>query len=284
MGLIMSDLYEAHSPGYNRITRIVLALMAVNVLVYLVGWIGGTSVILQMIEWCGLTPNDVKQGHIWQLLTYMFLHADLLHLFFNMFTLWMFGCEIERSWGSREFLKYYAVTGVGAGILTFALSLSLHSNTGVPTIGASGAIFGVLVAYALVFPNRLIYLWFIFPIKAKYLVGCFAIFTFIASFKQPQGGGVAHFAHLGGILIGYLYVKADWRISRISRFLSEKSRKRKLAKLGNSRQEEDRILEQVDRILDKINAQGMDSLTGKERKILERASYLLSKSDSTNES
>jgi membrane associated rhomboid family serine protease len=254
-----------------------LALIIANVVVYVVGWIGGAGVVLQMIKWCGLTPNDVKQGYVWQLLTYMFLHANFLHLLFNMFTLWMFGCEIERSWGSKEFLKYYIITGVGAGILSFALSLSLRSNVDIPTIGASGAIFGVLVAYALMFPNRIIYLWFILPIKAKYLVGCFAILTFIASFQQPQGGGVAHFAHLGGMLIGFLYLKADWRISRIFRFLNEKTRKRKLEKLSNSRQEEDKILEQVDRILDKINAQGMDSLSGKERKILEKASYLLSK-------
>lgn len=274
----MSDLYETYSsPSHSRTTKIVLALIIANVLVYVAGWIGGVGVVLQMIKWCGLTPNDVKQGYVWQLFTYMFLHGGLLHLLFNMFTLWMFGCEIERSWGSREFLKYYIITGVGAGILSFALSLSLRSNVDIPTIGASGAIFGVLVAYALMFPNRIIYLWFILPIKAKYLVGCFAILTFIASFQQPQAGGVAHFAHLGGMLIGFLYLKTDWRISRIFRFLNEKTRKRKLEKLSNSRQEENKILEQVDRILDKINAQGMDSLSGKERKILEKASYLLSK-------
>jgi membrane associated rhomboid family serine protease len=275
----MPNFDETYNPGYNRLTRlagfftrIVGFLIIANVIAYLVGWIGGIKVASQMIKWGGLTPTDIKQGYLWQFFTYMFLHGSFFHLLFNMFTLWMFGCEIERSWGSKEFLKYCIITGVGAGILSFVLSF----NSDIPTIGASGAIFGILVAYALMFPNRLIYIWFLFPVKAKYLVAFFAIFTLIASFNY-SGGGIAHFTHLGGMIVGYLYIKADWRITRVFRYIKELKHRRRLKRLSKGKQEDMNILEQVDVILDKINAQGIDSLTSREKKILEKASHLLSK-------
>lgn len=270
----MPNRYGTYSLGHSRITRIVKLLLIVNAGVFLLELISGGAA-KDIIYWWGLTPTLVRQGYIWQLFTYMFLHGGFFHLFFNMFVLWMFGCEIERSWGSKEFLKYYIITGVGAGILSFILSF----NSEIPTIGASGAIFGILVAYALLFPNRLIYVWFLFPVKAKYLVGFFAVFTLISSFRHT-GDGIAHFAHLGGMLIGYIYIRADWktrRFGRAFRFLEELKHKRKLENISEKQEEEKRILEQVDQILDKINAQGIDSLSNKEKKVLEKASHLLSR-------
>jgi membrane associated rhomboid family serine protease len=268
----MSNSEMTGEPGYSRMTRIVKLLLIINTVFFLLELIGGKGISQQTLHWLGLTPTLVRQGCVWQLFTYMFLHGSFFHLLFNMFTLWMFGCEIERSWGSKEFLKYYIITGVGAGILTFILSF----NSKIPTIGASGAIFGILVAYALMFPNRLIYIWFLFPVKAKYLVAFFAIFTLIASFRY-SGGGVAHFAHLGGMVVGYLYLKSDWRLAGISRSLKELRYKRRLKKVTKDKREEMNVMDQVDRILDKINAQGMDSLTNREKKLLEKASHLLSK-------
>jgi len=195
-----------------------------------------------------------------------------------MFVLWMFGCEIERTWGTKEFVKYYFITGVGAGLFTFVLSFNSH----IPTIGASGAIFGILVAFALMFPNRLIYLYFIFPVKAKYLVIFFAVIEFLASFKHTSDG-IGHFAHLGGMVIGYLYIKADFKIPAIFRlssylaYLKNFKHKRRMKVINKKREKEQKVMERVDQILDKINQVGYDNLTKEEKKTLEQASQLLSK-------
>jgi len=160
----------------------------------------------------GLVPALVwSKLALWQLGTYLFLHGGLFHLFFNMFALWMFGSEIERYFGSNRFLRYYLITGVGAG-LTVAIATP-HSV--IPTIGASGAIYGILLAYGLLFPNRYIYLYFIFPIKAKHFVLLFAGLELLATWGYAADG-IAHFAHLGGMLFGYLYLNRFF-ISGISR-------------------------------------------------------------------
>jgi membrane associated rhomboid family serine protease len=149
----------------------------------------------------GLVPWNVLHGWIWQPVTYLFLHGDPFHILFNMLALWMFGTTLEQDWGSRAFLKYYFLTGIGAGVLTFAVSI--HSRT--PTIGASGAIYGLLLAYALYFPDRPIYMYFVFPIPAKIFVAIMGAIAFFSSLGEA--GGVANATHLGGLLVGYLYLK-----------------------------------------------------------------------------
>ena len=166
---------------------------------------------------------------------------------------------------------------MGAGLFTFFLSF----NSNIPTIGASGAIFGILVAFAMMFPDRPIYLYFLFPIKAKYLVIFFAVIEFLASFRHTSDG-IGHFAHLGGMVIGYIYIKSDWRLSsffRFSRYLGyvRELRYRHRMKVINKKREREReVLERVDQILDKINQVGYDNLTKEEKKTLEEASQLLS--------
>lgn len=232
----------------------------------------------QLIHIFGLTPILVKKGFIWQPITYMFLHGGLFHLLFNMFVLWMFGCEIERTWGTREFVKYYFLTGIGAGLFTLFLSFNSH----IPTIGASGAIFGILVAFALMFPDRLIYLYFLIPIKAKYLVAFFAVIELLASFRHTSDG-IGHFAHLGGMIVGYVYIKADFRIPAFFRLSTYVVRirnfrhQRRMKAVSKQREREERLMDKVDQILDKINQVGYDNLTREEKRILERASQLLSK-------
>jgi len=153
----------------------------------------------------GLVPSLVwKDLFLWQLASYIFLHGDFFHMLFNLLALYMFGCELERTWGSHFFLKYFFVTGIGAGICTVCFTPSLA----IPTIGASGAVFGILLAYALYYPNRIVYLNFLFPIKVKYLVLIYGIATFWFSFSGT-GGGVAHIAHLGGMIFGYIYLKSN---------------------------------------------------------------------------
>ena len=146
---------------------------------------------------------------IWQPFSYLFLHGGLWHLFFNMIALWMFGAELERTWGTQRFLQFYFLCGVGAGVCVVIADIATGSPN-IPTIGASGAIFGVLLAFGLLFPNNLIWVWFLFPIKAKYFVLALGAINFLYLIKEP-GSGVSHIAHLGGMLIGYLYLRSGYR-------------------------------------------------------------------------
>jgi membrane associated rhomboid family serine protease len=163
----------------------------------------------------GLVPVYVVRSlWVWQLGTYMFLHGGVFHLLFNMLALWMFGTELERLWGTRYFLKFYFVTGIGAGILTVLFSLLPFSASeqlyGANVIGASGAVYGLLLAYGLYFPDRPIYMYFVFPIPAKIFVMIMGALAFYAS-VFGSNGGVANATHLGGLLVAYLYLKSARR-------------------------------------------------------------------------
>ncbi len=150
----------------------------------------------------GLRPVAIlESGWAWQLVTYMFLHGSFMHILFNMLALWMFGSQLEGDWGTREFVRYYFFTGIGAGILT----VILLPHQFFPTIGASGAIFGLLLAYGVSYPNRPIFLYFLFPIPAKYFVIIFGGIELLFGFTGTRTG-VAHFAHLGGIIFGLIYL------------------------------------------------------------------------------
>jgi membrane associated rhomboid family serine protease len=157
----------------------------------------------------GLSPQAVfEQFALWQPITYMFLHStgSLGHILFNMLSLWMIGTELERTWGTRFFTKYYFVTGVGAGVCSLLVSLVSSSSYYGVTVGASGAIYGLLLAYGMYFPHRMLIL-FIFPVPARIAVTILGAIAFISSLGGP-GGNVAHIAHLGGLVIGYLYLKS----------------------------------------------------------------------------
>jgi membrane associated rhomboid family serine protease len=165
-----------------------------------------------MVTTFGLTPAAVTQSfYLWQLITYMFLHdsGQLFHILFNMLGLWMFGSELERTWGTRQFTKFYFVCGIGAGILTVLLS----PFSRISTIGASGAIYGVLAAFGILFPNRIIY-WIIFPIPAKWFVLILGGMAFFSSLSA-SGSGIAHVAHLGGMLCGLVYLKGGTLFSDV---------------------------------------------------------------------
>jgi len=212
-------------------TPAIKALIIANVVVFVMQWLLRGNVDLN--DLLGLRPVDVFGGQIWQPFTYMFLHGGFGHIFFNMLALWMFGVELERMWGTKFFAKYYAICGVGAAATTMIASAipgSLHQNLyGATTIGASGAIYGVLLAYGLYFPNRPIYIYAIFPLPAKWMVIVTGAISLMLSLGG--GGGVAHTAHLGGLIVGYLYLKGTrihllseiqyrflkWRINRMRR-------------------------------------------------------------------
>jgi membrane associated rhomboid family serine protease len=146
-----------------------------------------------------LVPSLVWNKYfVWQLATYIFLHGGLFHLLFNLLALWMFGGDLEGHWGSGKFLRYFFLCGIGAGICSVLFSPYI-------VIGASGAIYGILLAFGWLFPNRLIYIYFLFPIPAKYFVIIFGLIEFFSS-VEGAGGGVAHLAHLGGLLFGLFYM------------------------------------------------------------------------------
>ncbi len=150
----------------------------------------------------GLVPILVwKKYFLWQLATYIFLHGGFSHILFNLLALWMFGGELENYWGSRKFLGYFFFCGIGAGICTVVFSPYQF----IPVIGASGAIYGILLAFGWLFPNRPIYIYFLFPIPAKFLVIIYGLIELFAS-MEGTGGGIAHLTHLGGLLFGILYM------------------------------------------------------------------------------
>jgi rhomboid family protein len=215
-----SRVTYAFGPG--GITPAVKAIIIANVAMFV-----GTSLAPSLAEPLALTPREVvTHGAVWQPVTYMFLHAGVFHILFNMLALWMFGVDLERTWGTAFFVKYYAITGIGAGLVTVAASLlpfafAWPMYTGM-TVGASGAVYGLLLAYGLYFPDRPIYLYFLFQIPARYFVMIVGAVAFISSLNS-SGSNLAHFAHLGGLVIGYLYLRGR-RISRFDPFAELKYR------------------------------------------------------------
>ena len=189
------------------VTRTVKLLIAVNVGVFLlqiVTHLMGSNLI---DAYFGLVPFFVTHEYrIWQLVTYMFLHGGVFHIFFNMLTLFMFGNDLERYWGTKRFLNYYFITGTGAGVCSWLISMNSLSVT----IGASGAIYGLLLAYGMLYPNRIVYLNFLLPVKVKWLVIIMGAMAFFSSISGSEPG-VANIAHLGGMLVGFVYLKGrDW--------------------------------------------------------------------------
>jgi membrane associated rhomboid family serine protease len=178
-------------------------LIISNVAVFLAEWFS-PSLAAVCTQYFALTPVLVVHGYVWQLATYMFLHGGIWHILFNMLALWMFGADIEQTWGMRRFLKFYFFCGIGAGLCVVVLNY-LFSNPNIPTVGASGAIYGILLACAVLWPDRIVLMSFLFPIKMKYFVMIFGAIAFLNSFSVNSG--VSEFAHLGGMAFAFLFIK-----------------------------------------------------------------------------
>jgi membrane associated rhomboid family serine protease len=173
----------------------------------------------------GLRPFEVTRYFaIWELATYLFLHAGFFHILFNLFALWMFGCDLESLWGPRRFLFFFFLTGVGAGLI----NVLLEPSSIIATVGNSGAVYGILLAYGLIFPDRPIFLWLLIPVKAKWFVLGMGIIEFVSELSRPASG-ISHLAHLGGMLFAFLYLRGgglshrmqlrynEWRRARLRR-------------------------------------------------------------------
>ncbi|HUH13033.1 MAG TPA: rhomboid family intramembrane serine protease [Longimicrobiales bacterium] len=258
--------------GYTLTPRVKQLLIA-NGVVFLVLWV---LPFLRPYLW--FVASDVLVQP-WTLLTYMFVHAGLWHLLFNMLGLFFFGPPLESRWGSREFLKYYLICGVAGALL----SLLFAPNAAI--VGASGAVLGVMLAFAMNWPDSPIYIWGIFPVKAKWLVLIIGLFTVMSAVEGARDG-VAHFAHLGGLVAGLIYLKMDWRGSgslgslkkRVTRsrirVVEERGRSDAPPRPSTRRRpvEEEQLLDDVDRVLDKISREGMASLSEEERALLDHVS------------
>jgi membrane associated rhomboid family serine protease len=213
--------------GVPSVTPWVKYLIIANVAVWLVQIALVYFLGFFLSEIFGVVPRRVLMGWVWQPFTYMFLHnpGGPGHLLLNMLMLWMFGSELERYWGSRAFLRFYLACGVGGGIAV-VLAGAWTASAWVPTIGASGALFGLFVAYGVVFAERVILFMLIFPMKARTMAIVMAAINLAYLVTQP-GSGVSYVAHLGGGLTGYLYLKRAWRVGELYREVRWKLRRRR---------------------------------------------------------
>lgn len=254
-----------HGPfSFAAMSPVLRGIIVANAALFLLSLIVGG----QFIELFGLVPAKVLgERWVWQPVTYLFIHGNFLHLLFNLFALWMFGMHVESQWGSREFLKYYLLCGVGAGLCNvLAAPGSMH-----PVIGSSGAIYGLLVAFAMLYPEAVIYLYFFFPLKAKHFALLCGLIEFFAGASQATPG-VARLAHLSGMLIGYFYIRWWWIVKiRAKALFGRLSPEPRPARRAEGRPSAARdAASEIDRILDKILAQGEGSLTEDERETLRR--------------
>jgi membrane associated rhomboid family serine protease len=283
--------------GFQFFPPVIKGLLITNVAVFILMWFFGAfhmndlSMHSILTSYFGLMPLNAG-FYPWQLITYQFLHADFWHLFFNMaFGLWMFGMEVEHVWGSKKFLIYYLSCGVVAGLAQLILSPIFEPALG-PTIGASGAIYGVMIAFASMFPDRYIFLYFLIPVKVKYFVIILIVFG-VMSVGAP--GNVANLAHLGGAVAGYLFLLYDRRRltagrskSSFQSWMSSALWSKPSSTTGDvvdakvydihesktfeTKQPANDTQKQIDEILDKISRGGYQSLTEEEKKTLFEAS------------
>lgn len=197
-----SDPYSPN-PRFSVFPPAVKHLILINVVVFIA--LATPFIGSLVMRYGALFPIGSGLFRPWQLVTYMFLHAGFGHLFFNLFALWIFGQPIEQAWGTRRFTFYYFVTGIGAALLHM-----LVGGGGAPTVGASGAVYGILLAFGMMFPNRIIMLLFPpIPLPAKYFVLIYGAIELFSGVMRTSSG-IAHFAHLGGMLVGYLLIR-HWR-------------------------------------------------------------------------
>jgi len=211
-------------------------------------------------------------GEIWRLAGYLFLHSTAgtfpSHLLFNMLALWMFGMELEQMWGTRKFVLFYFICGIGSGLFN-AFSLFSYRTAITPVIGASGAILGLLTAYAFYFPYRRILVFFLFPIQVRWAVIIFGAISLLFSFSSSSS--ISHLTHLGGIVVAVLYLKGYPTIEKLMEQYNEKRHEQKVRRQREEQVARDRLFQdEIDPVLKKISEQGMESLTPREKKILKK--------------
>lgn len=296
----------------NNIPSITKNLLIINVLAFFATWVFEKQG-LDLTATFGLHFFMAKDFSFYQLVTYLFMHGSFMHLFFNMFAVWMFGTVMERVWGPKRFLIYYLVCGIGAGIIQEGVQYINYANENLAaydfvmtssgritteaylnlwtTVGASGAVYAILLAFGMTFPNeRMFIIPFPFPIKAKWLIGGFIVIEVWSALNTP-GDGIAHMAHLGGTLFGFLLIrywrkhpnieqrfngqngffqqmKKQYENKRRNTFHYQPSTETPRWEEHKEKEEDSARQAEIDAILDKIRKSGYDSLTKEEKKKL----------------
>ena len=233
---------------------VIRTLISINAALFLIRY-------LMVGQFDTLNLGLSSDPEIWQPITYMFVHGDFFHIFMNMFVLWMFGTEMESIWGGKKFLQYYLCTGIGSGLVWLMFNYGRNYSI---LIGASGAIYGILLAYGLMFPNRKVLIYFLFPIRVKYFVAILALISFVSSI-DTSGSNISHLTHLSGMIIGFVYLKFPSFKYRSSIMISNKIVESKQRKIEKRRANTILLQKKVDRLLDKVSDGGFDSLSEDEK-------------------
>ena len=252
-------------------TDAIKILISINFIIYVLQSLAGKEDIFFRLF--GLVPSTfISELMLWQPFTYMFFHAPfysnigISHILLNMLGLWVFGRELEQAWGKEKFLKYYFSTGVGSGLITFLFQMDSSS----PVIGASGAVYGILLAYGLSYPNRTLYIWGLIPIRSIWLViimGSIAFFGLLG-----KADGISHVTHISGMLIGYILLKNKWKLSNILFALRKKTIEFHIQRKEDYELKKNIINRDVDIILEKIKDVGFSGLSDEEQSKLYEAS------------
>lgn len=255
---MFEDLHRPFSRALPPATR---TLVYASTLLFVVQLFAGGF----LTRFLALVPAEVTQGELWRLVTYAFLHQGVFHWLFNMFMLWAVGASLESRWGTAFFARYIALCGVGAALCITAAS----PHAAFQVVGASGIVFGLLAAFAMVFPEATIYLYFMVPVKARHVAILFGLIE-LAALSTREGSVATRLAHLGGLVLGAAYLKTH---STIDRWVSAPWRA--VSSLRRPRSQPplrvitDDLAQEVDRALDKVSREGAGALTARERKILD---------------
>ena len=281
---MLEDRHYMRESQFRAGRSVTLTLVIINVAVFLVQSVLERFTHFPTYSYFALSLRGLQHGFIWQFLTYQFMHGGLLHLVVNLWTIYVIGNEVELALGRRSFLTLYLGSGIVGGILQTLAGIAFQGEFAAPVVGASAAGFGLAAAFALLFPDRLLLLFFVIPVRAKYLLVILGLLT-VYGLMFP-GGNIAHAAHLGGMLFGIFYIRyaARWtwrwprfklrgfspRLVKVSSDQARRWAKDRPAESDDLPAEEF-LSKEVDPILDKISASGIQSLTERERRVLEKA-------------
>jgi membrane associated rhomboid family serine protease len=258
-------------------TEAIKILISINFVIYVLQSLAGKEDIFFRLF--GLVPNVfISELMLWQPFTYMFFHAPyyssigISHILLNMLGLWVFGRELEQAWGKSKFLKYYFLTGIGSGLITYLFQI----NSDNPVIGASGAVYGILLAYGISFPNRMLYIWGLIPIRSIWLVVIMGSIAFFGLLGRADG--ISHVTHISGMFIGYILLKKKWQLADIIFAMRKKTVEFQVQRKEDKALKKKSITRDIDMILEKIKEVGFSGLSNEEQSKLYEASKSLSKS------